>query len=166
MVHHVARSKRSFNAQIEFTMHEMKCFMIPCEKLMTAEKASNKKREGEEWVKRDWIHKYWHRWQRFSTLLVSLSAVFCHHRTHISLDGLLGSGWLFSFYTLIDSSKKNIHFDSINICEALSTEIFCSPFLLPLICLRLPSGSHFASGSIWVSSVSLFDVSNNDFWHT
>ena len=30
--------KRSFNAQIEFTMHEMKCFMILCEKLMTAEK--------------------------------------------------------------------------------------------------------------------------------
>ena len=37
------KQKRSFNAQIEFTMHEMKCFMIPgvdSEKLMTAEKAS------------------------------------------------------------------------------------------------------------------------------
>lgn len=32
------KQKRSFNAQIEFTMHEMKRFMRRCEKLMTAEK--------------------------------------------------------------------------------------------------------------------------------
>jgi hypothetical protein len=33
---------RSFNAQIEFTMHEMERFMISCEKLMTV------RREEEE----------------------------------------------------------------------------------------------------------------------
>lgn len=48
------RVKRSFNAQIEFTMHEAKCFMIPCEKLMTAEKSfdtdekQRRRRRGDE----------------------------------------------------------------------------------------------------------------------
>lgn len=43
--------KRSFNAQIEFTMHEMKCFMILCEKLMTAEKRRGKEEEESKALK-------------------------------------------------------------------------------------------------------------------
>jgi hypothetical protein len=74
--------KRSFNAQIEFTMHEMKCFMIPCEKLMTEEKAlknKNEKRENEiEFINIDTDGRDF------------LLCLFFVLPSHISLDGLLG----------------------------------------------------------------------------
>lgn len=51
----------SFNAQIEFTMHEM--FYDSMWKVDDSRKSfDGRERRG------DWNYKYWHRWQRFSTL--------------------------------------------------------------------------------------------------
>lgn len=51
--------KRSFNAQIEFTMHEMKCFMILCEKLMTAEKRRGWKKKKAKQSKKSFKNSIW-----------------------------------------------------------------------------------------------------------
>lgn len=104
------------------------------------------------------------------------SVCLSSHSAIIHLIRRLAWFWMdiFISHTQHTASKK-IHFDLINICEALSTKTlfasnvhlsYCRSFYSPACCFGSFSFVSFRSSSIWVSSVSLFDVSNNNFWHT
>lgn len=101
-VHHAKETAEitetgSFNAQIDFTMHEMERFMIHSEKLMTAEKASKKKAKANEieFINIDTDGRDFHS---------SVASFFSVLPSYISLDGLLGSRWDVSLFFLVLSA--------------------------------------------------------------
>lgn len=130
MVHHAEEASEKDHLTLKLNSLCMKCFMILCEKLMTAEKASTGEREGAiEIINIDTDGRDF---PLFCLLLCS----FCHRTSHQTVCSPLHR--CFRLHTE-ERTGKNIHFDLINICEALSMKFFpclvhlsqCRSFFLP-----------------------------------
>lgn len=154
----------SFNAQIEFTMHEIKCFMMP-------------------------MLKSWWQQKKLSTPKARQRDEI--EATNIDTDGrdfpLFGvSSFCFVFFISLDASlrfsltvfilhtqrypesyiaKKRNHFGFDQYLRSY-LGIHSLHLFLPVLIAAHLRWDFAKPGSIWMSSVSLFDISNNNFWHT